>query len=87
MVDTKHQAFHAVLEQVEPGLFRATYRGDFNPETQASDVELNGPHILPDMHIGTSAADVKVWVENLAASQGYAEVIWEEPSPEKTDKA
>jgi hypothetical protein len=85
MTDAKHEAFHAVLEQVEPSLFRATYRGDFNPEMQGSDLELNGPHILPDMHIGTSAADVKSWVEALAASQGYAKVVWDELPPGKDE--
>jgi hypothetical protein len=32
MPDSKVNEFHAVMEQPEPGLFRATYRADFNPD-------------------------------------------------------
>jgi hypothetical protein len=72
------RAFHARLEQVEPTLFRATYRADTNPEQGAAPTELEGPQILPDMHIGTDPASVKSWVEQLAASLGYERVIWDE---------
>lgn len=69
--------FHAEMDEPEPGLFRATYRGDLNPDQGASDIEVSGPRILPDMHVGTDAAGVKTWVEQLAASRGYARVVWD----------
>ena len=71
------RAFHARLEQVEPMLFRATYRADTNPEQGAPAAELEGPQILPDMHIGSDPAAVRSWVEQLAASLGYQRVIWD----------
>ncbi len=73
--------FHATLEQVEPRLFRATYRAVLNPEQQASSTELEGPQILLDMHIGTDPAAVKLWVEQMAASLGYPRVVWKELPP------
>lgn len=66
-------ALHAVLEEAEPGLFRASYRGEFNPD-HAAEHQLQE---LPDFHVGTDAAAVKLWVEQMAASLGYSGVVWD----------
>jgi hypothetical protein len=60
---------HAVLREVEPGLFSADYPGELN----AGD----GPGTLPDSHIGTDAGSVRTWVETMAAGLGYDGVAWE----------
>ena len=63
---------HAVLREVEQGLYRAEYRGELNPrDSDARDV--------PDFHIGTDAAGVKKWVEEMAAGLGYEKVVWDRP--------
>jgi len=66
-----HGAFHASLREVEPGLFRAEYVGELNPENPDQ-------RALPDFHLGTSARDVKVWVEQMARGLGYDRVVWDE---------
>jgi len=63
--------FHAILRQVEHGLFRADYSGEINPENP------DEREIL-DYHLGTSATDVKIWVEQMALGQGYQRVVWDE---------
>jgi hypothetical protein len=51
-------------------LFRAEY-GEINPEpSDARDI--------PDYHVGTSAKDVKIWVEQMAEGLGYDRVVWDE---------
>jgi hypothetical protein len=82
MLDIKSKIFHAVLEQLRPSLFRATYHCDFNPGIKTAGIALNRPHILPNIHTGTDAAAVKMRVEQLAASRGYTKVIWGELSPD-----
>jgi hypothetical protein len=63
--------FHARLRQVEDQLFRAEYSGEINPEpTDARN--------LPDYHIGASAQEVKIWVEQMARGLGYDRVVWDE---------
>ncbi len=57
---------HAVLLEVGPGLFRAEYRGEINP-INSDDRE------IPDFHVGTNAAGVKRWVEQMA---GCEKVVW-----------
>jgi hypothetical protein len=47
---------HAVLRKVEGGLYRADYSGEINPD--GADARA-----IPDMHVGTSAAEVKTWDE------------------------
>ncbi|MBV9537819.1 MAG: hypothetical protein JOY70_02675 [Acidisphaera sp.] len=69
--------FRAVMEQPEQGLFRANFRGDVNPDVASADIVSQGPEILPDSHIGTSEADVRTFVENLARNRGYDRVVWE----------
>ena len=62
---------HARLRQVEGELFRAEYSGEINPDpSDARDI--------PDYHVGTSANDVKLWVEQMAAGLGYDRVVWDE---------
>ena len=62
---------HARLRQVEGELFRAEYSGEINPDpSDARDI--------PDYHVGTSANDVKIWVEQMAAGLGYDRVVWDE---------
>lgn len=61
---------HATMDEVEPGLFRADYPGEMN----GSDVPGGGQ--LPDRHVATSRDDVRVWVEQMAASLGYDCVEW-----------
>ena len=62
--------FHARLREVEDGLFRAEYSGEINPENPDA-------REIPDYHLGTSATDVKVWVEQMALGLGYQRVIWD----------
>jgi len=59
----------AVLREVEPGLFRAEYSGEINPDNPDE-------REIPDYHIGTAASDVKTWVEQMAAGMGYEGVQW-----------
>lgn len=61
--------FHAAMREVEPGVFRAEYRGEMNPEH-------SDQRELPDFHLGTSIADVKIWTEQMARTMGYARVVW-----------
>jgi hypothetical protein len=63
--------FHASLREVEDGVFRAEYSGEINPENPDA-------REIPDYHVGTSAADVKIWVEEMALGLGYERVIWDE---------
>jgi hypothetical protein len=73
MADTPSEArgeFHAAIHQVEPGVFRAEYRAEVNPE-DPDDRE------LPDFHLGTSVADAKTWVEQMALGLGYRRVVWD----------
>ncbi len=62
--------FHASLRQVGEGLFRAEYSGEINPENPDA-------REIPDIHLGTSAAEVKVWVEQMAKDLGYTHVVWD----------
>ena len=32
---------------------------------------------IPDRHVGTSAQEVKLWVEQMAVGLGYERVIWD----------
>lgn len=61
---------HAVLQEIEPGLFRADYPGEMNGEDDPSGGQ------LPDRHIATSREDVRIWVEQMALSLGYTRVEW-----------
>jgi hypothetical protein len=81
MANVSGREFHAEMDEPEPNLFRATYRADMNPDQGASELEVSGPQILPDMHVGTDAAGVKMWVEQLAASRGYSSVVWDRLPP------
>ena len=62
--------FHASLRQVEDGVFRAEYSGEINPENPDA-------RAIPDVHVGTSAAEVKIWVEQMATNLGYTHVVWD----------
>jgi hypothetical protein len=67
--------FHARLKQVEPELYRAEYSGEINPDNPDE-------REIPDYHVSTSAADAKVWVEQMALGLGYDRVVWDElPDP------
>ena len=68
--------FRARLEE-SGGLFRAFYRGDMNRTEPRSEVGGEGEHILPDTHIGVSEETVRAFVEELARSRGYEQVVWE----------
>ena len=62
---------HARMRQVQGGLFRAEYSGEINPDpSDARDI--------PDYHVGTSAQDVRIWVEQMAEGLGYERVVWDE---------
>ena len=63
--------FHASMTQVEDGLYRAQYSGEINPENPDA-------REIPDFHLGTSIAEVKVWVEQMALGLGYSRVVWDE---------
>jgi hypothetical protein len=62
--------FRARLRHVS-GVYRAEYGGEINP------ADPDAREIL-DYHIGTSAEEVKNWVEEMARGLGYSEVVWEE---------
>ena len=62
--------FHASSREMEPGVFRAEYRGEMNPDDPDA-------RELPDFHLGTSVADVTTWVEQMAQSMGFHRVIWD----------
>ncbi len=62
--------FRAVLRQIEPGLFRSEYSGEINPQDPDA-------REIPDFHIGTDAASVKLWVEQMATGLGYDKVVWD----------
>ena len=64
--------FHASMRKVENGVYRAEYAGEINPENPDE-------REIPDFHIGTSVADVKVWVEQMALGMGYRRVVWDTP--------
>lgn len=61
---------HAVLREVEPGLFRAEYSGEINPDNPDE-------REIPDYHVGTDAGGVRQWVEEMAAGLGYEKVVWD----------
>jgi hypothetical protein len=63
---------HAVLREIEPGLFRAEYRGEINPDSPDE-------REIPDFHIGTDASGVKQWVDEMATRLGYQAVVWDKP--------
>ena len=63
--------FHASLQRVEQELYRAQYSGEINPDDPDA-------REIPDYHIGTSAAAVKNWVEQMALGLGYEKVVWDE---------
>jgi len=60
----------AVLREVEPGLFRAEYTGEINPDNPDE-------REIPDYHVGTDAAGVRQWVETMATNLGYEKVVWD----------
>lgn len=61
---------HAIMEEVEPGLFRADFPGVLNGPD-----EPEGGQLL-DRHIGTSRDSVRTWVEEMALRLGYERVEW-----------
>jgi hypothetical protein len=64
----------ASLLEVEPGLYRAQYSGEINPDpSDARD--------FPDYHIGTDPQGVRSWVEQMARQMGYDGVEWEAIEP------
>jgi len=66
-----HGELHARLREEEPGLFRAEYVGELNPQNPDE-------RAFPDFHVGTNARDVKIWVEQMARGLGYERVMWDE---------
>ncbi len=60
----------ATLLEIEPGLYRAQYSGELNPENPDQ-------REIPDFHLGTNAASVRQWVEEMASGLGYDRVVWE----------
>jgi hypothetical protein len=60
----------AMLREIEPGLYRAEYSGEINPEDPDE-------REIPDFHIGTDAAGVRLWVEEMASGLGYEKVVWD----------
>ena len=70
--ESEKGVLHAVLREVEPTLYRAEYSGEINPENPDE-------RAIPDFHIGTDAAGVKYWVEEMATRLGYTAVVWDSP--------
>jgi hypothetical protein len=65
----------AVIEEVEPGLFQASYPGEMNSN------DPDGGSKFPDRHIGTDRDGVRMWVETMAANLGYERVEWGPSDP------
>ena len=63
---------HAILREVEPGLYRAEYSGEINPDNPDE-------REIPDFHVGTDPAAVTNWVEEMAIGLGYDQVVWDLP--------
>jgi hypothetical protein len=70
---TSRGDFRAAMREVEPGVFRAEYLGEWNPDDPDA-------RAFPDSHLGTSRDDVKIWVEQMARALGYQRVVWEPPT-------
>ena len=70
MAATPDRKLHAVLRQTPDGLFKAEYAGEINPMNPDE-------RDIPDCHLGTDAAEVKAWVEQMANGMGYQRVVWE----------
>jgi len=66
------KTLHAMLREMEPGLFRAEYPGEMNADEA-------GVESFPDSHIGTNAIGVRMWVEQMAINLGYDRVMWHDP--------
>lgn len=62
--------FHATITEVEPGLFRADYAGELNPDEPDA-------RAFPDSHLTTSLDGAKSWVEQMAVGLGYSKVVWD----------
>jgi hypothetical protein len=54
----------ATPREIEPGMFRADFSGEINPEDPDE-------RKIPDFHVGTDAAGVKLWAEEMATGLGY----------------
>ena len=76
----KRGPLRAVLRQVETNLYRAEYGGEINPDKPDE-------RAIPDYHIGTDAAGVKLWVEQMATSLGYESVVWDASTDAGTSTA
>ncbi len=61
---------HASMRAVEDGGFRAEYSGEINPE-------IPDAREIPASHVGSSVAEVRVWVERMALGLGYTRVMWD----------
>lgn len=55
------------VSQTADGMFKAEYAGEVNPtDTDAREI--------PDVHLGTSEREVRLWVETMAKAMGYRRV-------------
>ena len=63
MAATPDRKLHAVLRQTPDGLFKAEYAGEINPMNPDE-------RDIPDCHLGTDAAEVEAWVEQMAKGMG-----------------
>lgn len=71
--DSTGRVLHAVIREVEPGVFSAEYPGSVGHAE-------GGPEDFRDTHIATDPAAVRTWVETMAKSHGYDQVVWDDPS-------
>jgi hypothetical protein len=67
---TNKGELRATLREVEPGLFRAEYLGEINPDDPDA-------RAIPDAHVSSTPQDAKIWVEQMARTLGYTRVVWE----------
>lgn len=72
MPDRSHRGPLRATVRETGGVFRAEYLGELNPDRPDE-------RALPDFHIGTTEAEVRTWVEQMAVGMGYSRVIWEAP--------
>ena len=69
MTKSAKGSLHAMLREIEPGLYRAEYSRELGSQHRDE-------RELPDFHIGTDPIGVKAWVEEMAISLGYEKVVW-----------
>ena len=69
------------MRQTPDGLFLAEYSSEID-QAALNKQPVSGPGAdtapgMPDSHLGTEEASVRLWVEQMAKGMGYSQVMWE----------